>query len=178
MRFSGICSLETNRISDISLETTFSDQVRAHQGAVRTFLRRLTRDAAEADDLAQITFIKAYERNKGLNGIGSPRSWFLKIAYRTFVDEYRKSKRQSRLAEKVISCDDGSPTTGLSIDIEKAMAQLPPDCRAVVFLCLGQGLTHSEASEITQMPLGTVKSHVKRGKEKLRTFLAAYETVV
>lgn len=64
----------------------------------------------------------------------------------------------------------------LSVDIEAAMNSLPPECRAVVILCLAHGMSHSEAANVTGLPLGTVKSHTARGKTKLRTFLFAYET--
>lgn len=64
--------------------------------------------------------------------------------------------------------------SGQALDIERAMDSLPPDCRAVVLLCLLHGLTQAEAAAATGMPLGTVKSHVTRGKVKLRTVLSAY----
>ena len=55
------------------------------------------------------------------------------------------------------------------------MDALPPDCRAVVILCLAYGFSHSEAAHAMNMPLGTIKSHTARGKTKLRAFLSAYE---
>lgn len=64
---------------------------------------------------------------------------------------------------------------GLSADIEAAMNSLPEECRAVIILCLSHGMSHGEVSNVTGLPLGTVKSHVARGKSKLRAFLFAYE---
>jgi len=61
------------------------------------------------------------------------------------------------------------------MDIERAMNALPTDCRAVIILCLAYGFSHLEASKATHIPLGTVKSHVARGKDKLRAFLSNYE---
>ena len=156
----------------------FSEIVRAHQGAVRTFLRRLTRNPAQADDLAQLTFIRAYEQNPGMTDILSPRSWLFKIAYRTFVDQYRKASRRAELDAERGDDETATPIPGLSIDVERAMGRLEPECRAVVMLCLGYGMTHQDVARITNIPLGTVKSHVSRGKNKLRTFLAAYETAL
>jgi RNA polymerase sigma-70 factor (ECF subfamily) len=67
--------------------------------------------------------------------------------------------------------------SGQALDIERAMDSLPPDCRAVVMLCLLHGLTQAEAATATGLPLGTVKSHVSRGKAKLRAVLSAYAPV-
>jgi RNA polymerase sigma-70 factor (ECF subfamily) len=59
------------------------------------------------------------------------------------------------------------------IAVVRAMAELPDEQRAVVALCLGEGFSHSEAAEILKMPLGTVKSHVTRGRERLLRTLEA-----
>jgi len=144
---------------------------------VRAFLRRLTRDAAIADDLAQECFIKAYKKFDQLQSTEAARPWLFQIAYKNFLDHIRKTNRQTALAQTHI--EDNPPSLasdGLSLDIERAMNSLSEDCRAVVMLCLAYGLTHEEAANITQQPLGTVKSHCKRGKDKLRSFLSTYET--
>lgn len=147
--------------------------MRAHQGVLRSFLTRLTRNPAAADDLAQIVFIKAFESRHKIRDPGKVKSWLFQIAYRAFVDDYRKESRRRDLESPQLDTPSSEP--GLTADIEAAMNSLPEDCRAIVILCLSQGMTHSEAAEITGLPLGTVKSHVTRGKTKLRTFLFAYE---
>jgi len=151
--------------------------MRAHQGAIRNFLRRLTRETALADDLAQITFLKAYEQRGKLRDAKAAKSWLFQIAYRNFVDHHRKEARRRGLAEGHIDDDMPEAPTGLKMDIEAAMDSLPGECRAVVILCLAHGMSHSEAAAATDLPLGTVKSHVARGKTKLKTFLSAYEKV-
>jgi len=138
--------------------------VRAHQGAVRNFLRRLTRETALADDLAQISFLKAYEQQHNLRDTKAAKSWLFQIAYRSFVDYYRKEARRRGLSDAHIEGDSSQAPASLKMDIEAAMNTLPTEC-------------HSEAAAATQLPLGTVKSHVLRGKEKLKAFLSAYETV-
>lgn len=150
--------------------------MRAHQGALRAFLTRLTRNRAAADDLAQIVFIKAFENRHKLRDPATVKSWLFQIAYRAFIDDYRKHSRRRDLAPVEDPNDAPGSDPGLAADIEAAMNSLPNDCRAVVILCLSQGMTHSEAASITGLPLGTVKSHVTRGKAKLRAFLFAYET--
>jgi len=153
-------------------------------------LNRLTHNNGQkgyvaADDLAQITFMRAYEKQHHIKDDAAMRSWLFKIAYRCFLDEYRKQKRREDLS--VLSPDDDmvdiryqdkprNRATGVSVDIERAMQSLAPECRAVVMLCLAYGFSHREAAHITHLPLGTIKSHCRRGKAELRQFLSAYET--
>ena len=151
--------------------------MRAHQGAIRNFLRRLTRETALADDLAQISFLKAYEQHDKLRDTKAVKSWLFQIAYRSFVDHHRKEARRRGLVEGHIEDDMAEAPAGLNMDLEAAMNILPTECRAVVILCLAHGMSHSEVAAAIDLPLGTVKSHVNRGKTKLRTFLSAYEKV-
>lgn len=97
------------------------------------------------------------------------------IAYRSFVDHVRKDNRRNELMEGHVNEEPPVAPAGLAMDIEEAMNTLTTECRAVVILCLAHGMSHSEAANATGLPLGTVKSHVNRGKEELRTFLHAYE---
>lgn len=151
--------------------------VRVHQGAIRNFLRRLTRETALADDLAQICFLKAYEQRNRLRDGKATKSWLFQIAYRSFLDHHRKEARRRGLAEGHVEDEAPEAPAGLKIDIAAAMNSLPAECRAVVILCLAHGMSHSEAAAATDLPLGTVKSHVNRGKSKLKTFLSAYKKV-
>lgn len=130
-----------------------------------------------ADDLAQISFLKAYEQCRNLKDIKAAKSWLFQIAYRNFLDHHRKEARRRGLLETHIEEDGLEAPAGLKMDIEAAMNALPTECRAVVILCLAHGMSHSEAAAATGLPLGTVKSHVSRGKDKLRAFLTAYEKV-
>lgn len=156
----------------------YENMVRAHQGVIRAFLRRLTNNHAEADDLAQDTFIKAYDNFDAVEDFASIKPWLFQIAYRTFLDSYRKARRRESLA---VGMEDPATETpgpsGAAMDIAAAMTSLPPDMRAAVMLCLSYGMTHSEAAAALSMPLGTVKSHVNRGRERLKASLGAYEKV-
>ena len=121
--------------------------------------------------------MKAYEQREKLRDPKAAKSWLFQIAYRSFIDHTRKEVRRRELAEGQIEDDAPAAPAGLKMDITRAMDSLPAECRAVVILCLAHGMSHSEAVTATGLPLGTVKSHVARGKDKLRTFLSAYETV-
>jgi len=139
-------------------------------------LRRLARNDALADDLAQNTFIKAYHKWDQLTDKAAVKAWLFRIAYREFLDHYRKEKRRRDLAPEpeIVST---AAQSGASIDIENAMNSLPEDCRAAVMMNLVYGYSHGQCAEILDMPLGTVKSHVARGKARLRDLLKSYESV-
>lgn len=153
--------------------------VKTHQGQIRAFLRRLTRNSALADDLAQDTFLRAFQSMGQVKDDTKTKSWLFQIAYRIFLDHIRKHKRRQELADENMPPDDAdiSSPSGVKMDIEQAMNTLTPEQRAAVMLCLSYGFSHSEAAKALNQPLGTVKSHVARGKSKLRAFLCVYEKV-
>ena len=150
----------------------FGRLVREHQSAVRAFLRRLTRgDAALADDLAQETFFEAHRKLAQFRGEGSFSSWLFGIAWSRFLMERRKRKEEP-LGETLDTASfDPRPASEARLDLERAMARLSAEERAALTLCYALGHSHGEAADILDMPLGTVKSHVLRGREKLKTML-------
>lgn len=106
------------------------------------------------------------------------KAWLFTTAYRIFIDHYRKTKRRADLTPNpnIFSPDisHAVPSAGLGLDLSKAMADLSPDMRACLMLVLSEGLTHAEAAGVTGLPLGTVKSHIARGRKTLQTALSAY----
>ena len=151
--------------------------VKTHQGQIRAFLRRLTRNATLADDLAQDTFLRAFQNVDKLQDKNKAKSWLFQIAYRIFLDHIRKAKRRQNLADENVPPDDEPlpAPDGLKMDIEQAMNSLTAEQRAAVMLCLSYGFSHVQAAKALDQPLGTIKSHVTRGKAKLRAFLCIYE---
>lgn len=154
----------------------FASLVSAHQQAVRGFLRRFTGFWSDSDDLAQEAFVIAWSRLDRFEGRSSFRSWVCGIGYRLARDARRAEKRalarDSDWATQGDVSETGAPLED-RIALEQAMAALPDDQRAAVALCLGEGFSHGDAAEILKLPLGTVKSHVTRGRERL---LRALET--
>ena len=145
--------------------------VERHQGAVRSFLRRMTGSHAEADDLAQETFVAAWSQLARFRGEASLRTWLCGIAFRKAQDLARASGRR-RSREALALADEAAPARdGLRLDLARAMQTLAIDERAAVALCLGGGFSHGEAAEALGIPLGTIKSHVQRGRVKLMTLL-------
>jgi RNA polymerase sigma-70 factor (ECF subfamily) len=152
----------------------FGVLVSRHQSAVRGLLRRLTGgDLAQADDFAQETFLRAYRGLSGYRGGAKFSSWLYRIACNVFFSR----DRGSRLAapeppppELEAGASDVSLPDALleRYDLERALASLKPRERAALVLTYANELTHEEAAVILDCPLGTLKTHVARAKEKLR----------
>lgn len=154
-------------------DQAFGRLVREHQAKVRGFLRRLTRgDAALADDLAQETFLEAYRKLAQYRGEGSFSSWLCGIAWSRFLMERRKRKEEPLGEMDEQASADPAPASIARLDLERAMARLSAEERAALTLCCALGHSHGEAAEILSLPLGTVKSHVLRGREKLKALLS------
>lgn len=149
----------------------FGELVKAHQAAVRALCRRLTRSGSDGDDVAQNAFLIAWRRRETWRG-GSFKSWCCMIAYREFL---HRRTRETPSEDVEQAADAVVDTPGERMDLARAMARLEPGEREAIALCLGAGLSHSEAAEAMDTPLGTVKSWVVRGRAKLQKELAGYE---
>jgi RNA polymerase sigma factor (sigma-70 family) len=154
----------------------FGELIRRHGSAVRGLLRRMGAAPALADDVAQDAFLAAFEQISDFRGEGTFQAWVKRIAARLYVKRWRREARGKAVAELA----DAEPvTTGgesenaQRIDLDEALKSLAMVERLCVTLCYGGGLSHAEAAEALNTPLGTVKSHVKRGLDKLRRRLAA-----
>jgi RNA polymerase sigma-70 factor (ECF subfamily) len=151
-------------------EDAFAAIVARNHAAVRGFLRRACGDWADADDLAQETFVSAWTHLAGYEGRASLRSWLCGIAYKKLLGHVR-ARARAAAREDLFMETHAAAGEALSpdelLDLARAMAALPIDQRAAVALCLAQGFSHSEAAEALGLPLGTVKSHVGRGRAKL-----------
>ena len=158
-------------------QNAFSELVRQHQSAVRGLLRQLTRsDVALADDLAQETFIRAYKNIRSFRGEAKFSTWLYRIAYNCFREEARKRKELVGIDETQLEReqDPGTVDPALRQDLAHALQLLPLHERTAVLLCCQNGLSHDEAARVLEIPLGTVKTNVLRGREKLKKTLAAW----
>jgi RNA polymerase sigma-70 factor (ECF subfamily) len=155
----------------------FGVLVRQHQSALRGFLRRLTRgDHALADDLSQETFLEAHRKIAQFQGSGSFAGWLYAIAWSRFLMETRKRKLEpldDEMLESEFTGPEAAPesVSVARLDLERAFALLKPAERATLTLCHAAGMSHEETALALKLPLGTVKSHIARGKEKLKTLL-------
>lgn len=154
-------------------EKAFERLVRTNQGAVRALARRLTGQVADGDDIAQSAFLTAWRRRETWRG-GSFKAWVCAIAYREFL-QARRARRPDFAAED--EAEPQTPADAERLDLLRAFAELEPNQRAAVALCLGAGMSHSEAAFAMRAPLGSVKSWVNRGRANLQSALAVYEKV-
>jgi RNA polymerase sigma factor (sigma-70 family) len=157
-------------------ENAFGELVRRYQSPVRGFLTKMTRgDSHLADDLAQETFVKAWEKLDTFRGAARFQTWLFGIA----INQFRQTARKrTELALDDLDAIPPEPThageaeqTGIRMDLDEAMKNLSASERAAIILCYQNGLSHEEAAGVLNSPLGTVKTNVLRGKEKLRRSL-------
>lgn len=151
----------------------FGELVRRHQSQVRNFLRKLCGDMTLADDLAQDSFLHAWDKLHTFSGRGSFIGWLLKVAYTTFLQSKRRSKRYLEILQQLgRAAEMAERNYSLPVDevtdLDKLLAVLEEEERAVMVMSYACGLSHREISEATAMPVGTVKSIIFRGKEKIR----------
>jgi RNA polymerase sigma factor (sigma-70 family) len=151
----------------------FGELVTRHQSQVRNFLRKLTRDYTLADDLSQDCFMHAWNKIHTYAGSGSFIGWMLKVAYTTFLQSRRKSNRYGEILTLVGDQADVAGRKAVEdsdeiTDLDKFLAVLTEEERAVMILSYACGLSHREISGAADLPVGTVKSIIFRGKEKIR----------
>ncbi len=145
--------------------------MRRHQSQLRLFLLRLCRDPATADDLAQDAFLHAWQKLASYRGDGAFVGWLLKIAWTTFLQARRKGDRYREVVKQAALEQGGAGATRESEevgDLDRLLAVLSEEERAVMILSYGLGLSHREISDTAGLPVGTVKSIIFRCKEKIR----------
>ena len=166
----------------------FAELVKRHQSGVRTCLRKLTAgNHALADDLAQDTFVLAWRNLKSFRQEARFSTWLYRIATNCWLAHTRKRREEllgDRDAELVDDADDApgggshdadhARGTTMKIDLERAMARLSEAERAAIVQCYHNDLSHEEAAYVLGCPVGTVKTHILRGKQKLKAALAAW----
>jgi RNA polymerase sigma factor (sigma-70 family) len=156
----------------------FGELVRRHQSSVRGLLRQLTRtDVALADDLAQDTFLRAYKNIRSFRGEARFSTWLYRIAYNCFREDARRRKELVGINEEQLQAerDPQVADPALRQDLMHALNLLPLHERSAILLCCQNGLSHEEAARVLDIPLGTVKTNVLRGREKLKRTLAAWK---
>jgi RNA polymerase sigma-70 factor (ECF subfamily) len=152
----------------------FNELVRRRQAWLRNFLRRLCRDPALADDLAQQSLLQAWRSLPALKSAAAFTAWLRRLAINTWLQHLRTAG--NALATRLeLPTEPALPAmAGLQLDLDQALAQLREDVRLCVVLAYHEGLSHLEIAAVMALPLGTVKSHVTRGSAQLRSMLDAY----
>lgn len=155
----------------------FDHLVRKYQSPIRRFLLNLTMgDAFLSDDLAQETFLKAYLNIRSFQGISAFSTWLYSIAYHLFCDARKGNKTYADLEQSML---DENYTVDIAYSAEKddiyqALKLLQKEERTAILLCYMEDKTREEAAKIMDIPLGTLKTHLLKGKEKMANFLKVH----
>lgn len=150
--------------------------VRAHQEPVYRLLVKLSGDVELARDLTQETFIRALGALATFRAGAAMRPWLFKIANNLFLDHVRARRPESleALLEEGYETGSEDPAlvrTALTLDLDAALAQLPVTWRQALVLRHQEDLPYEEIAEILGVPLGTAKTWLFRGRDRLRTLL-------
>jgi len=175
LNFASLHDVELCTFAATGERRAFGELVRRHGSAVRGLLRRMGAPASEADDVAQDAFLTAFERIAEFRGEGTFAGWVKRIAARAYLRRLQKERKLAKIASEDAVDEAHAVHPGdadAAIDLDEALKGLSPAERICVTMCFGAGLSHTEAADALNLPLGTVKSHVKRGLEKLRARLA------
>jgi len=168
----------------------FEREALPHMDFLYNYALRMTNNPADAEDLAQETYLKAYrfwdQYEKGTN----IRAWLFRIMKNSYINRYRKESKEpdtvdydevkefyNIIREESADANDLQETVFgnlLDDDVAGAIAGLPEDFRTVVILCDIEGLTYEEIAEFVDIPLGTVRSRLHRGRKLLRSKLLHY----
>jgi RNA polymerase sigma-70 factor (ECF subfamily) len=162
-------------------ERAFAFLMWRHQLMVRAMLSRsCRRDAHSIDDLVQETFLRAYLSLASFRSEAKFSTWLYRIAFNLVADKFRRKSFDFCDLESVEDIADNCRylhQSDLRTDITKAMSSISNAQKVAVRLCLEEGYSHSDAATEMNVPLGTVKSHVARGKANLQELLAHWSEV-
>jgi RNA polymerase sigma-70 factor (ECF subfamily) len=152
----------------------FAELVARRQVWIRNLMRRCCGDATLADDLSQQAFLQAWRHIGRLQEPGRFAAWLKRIAINAWLQQLRSNDplRHAADADELEHGRDASP--GIGIDLDRALATLAEPVRLCVVLSYHEGMTHAEIADMTGLPLGTVKSHIRRGSDRLRELLSSY----
>lgn len=149
----------------------FADQLAQHIPRLRRYARALAHDAAWADDLVQDTLERALQRRWQFRIDRSLTSWLFTILYRLFLNDVARrgapAPEESDVPEPAVT-----PDFPMQIDMQRALAKLTPEHRAVIVLIGLEQLSYNEAAAVLDIPIGTVMSRLSRAREQLRALLS------
>ncbi len=152
----------------------FAELVRRYQSGIRNFLRRCSRDVTLADDLAQQTFLSAWTGIRGLKDARAFGGWLKRIAVSVWLQHLRKNDVLFQSDDLPEDTRAMATTPEAAMDLDAALTTLHEPVRLSIILSYQEGMSHGEIAATTGIPLGTVKSHIRRGTARLKSILQDY----
>jgi len=167
-------------------DADFQRQALTHLDALYNFAMYLSKRPADAEDLVQETYLRAFRFSHRFQPGTHLRAWLFQILRNTFLTFYRVREREAPIAEDGVpewdapmfhdAPDDDGTAMDAHTDLERAMRRLPEEFRTVLLLAEVEGLPLEEVARVMACPVGTVKSRIFRAKERLRALLRDYDT--
>jgi RNA polymerase sigma-70 factor (ECF subfamily) len=172
----------------------FADQALEYMPALYSAAMRMTRNAADAEDLVQETYLRAYRGFGGFQEGTNLRAWLYRILTNTFINSYRAKQRRpderdldevedlylyrriGALEEALAarSAEDEMLDLFTDDEVKRAMESLPEQFRLAVYLADVEGFSYKEIAEILEVPIGTVMSRLHRGRKAMQRELYEY----
>lgn len=154
--------------------SAFEELVRRRQSQLRNLMRRFCNDATLADDLAQQVLMKVWLNIRQLKKPTAFNAWLRRLAVNVWLQYVRKNDTLRGASELQGTENPSNESPGEGMDLDRALAKLEPKLRTCVVLSYSQGMSHREIAQATDLPLGTVKTHIRNGAEQLKEILSAY----
>jgi RNA polymerase sigma-70 factor, ECF subfamily len=155
-------------------ERAFETLYREHVGRVFALCLRLSGDARRAEELTQDVFIRTWEKLASFRGESAFSSWLHRLTVNVALSEHRGEARRTKRVEVMSELPEVAkrgPEPGLDMDLEQAIAKLPPGARRVFVLHDIEGYQHDEIAAQTGIAVGTSKAQLFRARRLLREAL-------
>jgi len=179
-----VADLELIRRTQAGENEAFDELMKRYNQSIYRVAYSLTRSHADADDISQEAFIRAYRAIKHFDERYRFYTWVRKIAVNLCLNHLKRQRRFRLLPLPLADGDNESAdiadpkadaeTSSLRYDLDRALLRLPADQRAVFILRVDQEMSYNEISEMLKIPVGTVMSRLNRARERLKGLLKEY----
>lgn len=157
-------------------QQAFAQLYRRHVGRVHAICRRMSADLPRAEELTQTVFVKLWDKLGLFRGESAFASWLHRLTVNTVLTEFRTTRRREA---RVFGTDDPAaletpatpPGPGLRLDLEQAIAALPPRARVIFVLHDVEGYTHEKIARLLELETGTTKAQLHRARQLLQEAL-------